>query len=87
MKVGDRVGNNEKTKVVVKLQKPGSGPPAREPGISEEERQKMMAFYFKRQEEAKKAEESEEISYHNTSWADSNSLKRSFIGIRDIRFK
>jgi hypothetical protein len=47
--VGDRLGWNEKTKVVAKLQRPGSGPPAREPSVSEEERKAMMAHYFKRQ--------------------------------------
>jgi len=36
--VKDRVGRNEKTKVVVKLQKPGHGAPAREPCVSEAER-------------------------------------------------
>lgn len=48
-KIGDRLGWNEKTKVVAKLQRPGSGPPAREPSVSEEERKAMMAHYFKRQ--------------------------------------
>ena len=33
--VRDRVGKNEKTKIMVKLTKGGSGPPAREPVISE----------------------------------------------------
>lgn len=55
--VGGRVGNNEKTRVMCKLQKPGSGPPGREPGVSEEERKAMMAYYFKRQEELKKLAE------------------------------
>merc|ERR1719502_2567647 len=48
-KVGDRLGWNEKTKVVAKLQKSGSGPPAREPVVSEDELKAMMAHYFKRQ--------------------------------------
>merc|ERR1719235_682048 len=51
--VSDRLGKNEKTKVVAKLQKPGSGAPAREPVVSEDERKAMMAHYFKRQEELK----------------------------------
>ena len=55
--VGGRVGMNEKTRVMCKLQKPGSGPPGREPGVSEEERKAMMAFYFKRQEELKRLAE------------------------------
>lgn len=55
--VGDRVGHNEKTRVTCKLQKPGSGPPGREPAVSEDERKAMMAYYFKRQEELKKLAE------------------------------
>ena len=55
--VGDRLRKNEKTKVVAKLQKPNSGPPAREPLVSEDERKAMMAHYFKRQEEIKKLAE------------------------------
>lgn len=55
--VGDRVGKNEKTRIMCKLQKPGSGPPGREPGVSEDERKAMMAFYFKRQEELKRLAE------------------------------
>lgn len=55
--VGDRVGHNEKTRVTCKLQKPGSGPPGREPAVSEDERKAMMAFYFKRQEELKRLAE------------------------------
>lgn len=55
--VGDRVGKNEKTRITCKLQKPGSGPPGREPGVSEDERKAMMAFYFKRQEELKRLAE------------------------------
>lgn len=55
--VGDRVGSNEKTRVTCKLQKPGSGPPGREPAVSEDERKAMMAYYFKRQEEIKRLAE------------------------------
>ena len=52
--VSDRLGKNEKTKVIAKLQKTGGGPPQREPAVSEEERKAMMAHYFKKQEEQKK---------------------------------
>mmetsp|Transcript_43181 Transcript_43181/g.111966 ORF Transcript_43181/g.111966 Transcript_43181/m.111966 type:complete len:89 (+) Transcript_43181:1015-1281(+) len=34
-KMGDRVGKNEKTKIVVKLQKKGQGAPSREPLIDQ----------------------------------------------------
>ena len=47
------LGRNEKTKVVVKLQKQGQGPPGREPVISEEERKQMMLHAYRRQEELK----------------------------------
>jgi hypothetical protein len=51
--VGDRLGKNEKTKVIGKLQKPGAGAPGREAAVSEDERKAMMAYYFKKQEEQK----------------------------------
>jgi hypothetical protein len=47
------LGRNEKTKVIVKLQKQGQGPPGREPVISEEERKQMMLHAYRRQEELK----------------------------------
>ena len=37
-KVKDRLGKNEKTKVIAKLQRPGAGAPGREAAISEEEK-------------------------------------------------
>jgi cilia- and flagella-associated protein 298 len=42
--VGDRVGSNEKTKVVCRLQPKAGGPPVREPAVSEDERKAMMAW-------------------------------------------
>lgn len=49
----DYLGRNEKTKVVLKLTKTGSGPPAREPALSEQDRKLLMAAAFKKQEELK----------------------------------
>lgn len=83
--VADRLGNNEKTKVVAKLQKPGNGPPGREAAISEEEKKAMMAYYFKKQEEMKKLAESSEDDYLHSSWADSKALQRSLRGQGDVR--
>mmetsp|Transcript_19922 Transcript_19922/g.59351 ORF Transcript_19922/g.59351 Transcript_19922/m.59351 type:complete len:287 (+) Transcript_19922:169-1029(+) len=79
--VKDRVGRNEKTKVVVKLQKPGHGAPAREPCVSEAERKAMMAHYFKRQEELKALAENNEDDYANSAWADPKALKNSLQGM------
>ncbi|XP_030561130.1 cilia- and flagella-associated protein 298 [Drosophila novamexicana] len=47
------LGNNDKTKVVVKLNQLGEGPPAREQVITEQVRRQMMAAAYKRQEELK----------------------------------
>ena len=79
--VRDRVGKNEKTKVVAKLQKPGHGAPAREPCVSEGERKAMMAHYFKRQEELKQLAEADDDDYMNSTWADTTALKNSLQGI------
>lgn len=78
--VSDRLGKNEKTKVIAKLQRPDSGPPAREPVVDEEERKAMMAHYFKRQEELKKLAEADDDEYLNSSWADPKALKNSLQG-------
>merc|ERR1712054_150047 len=78
--VKDRVGRNNKTKVVAKLQKSGSGPPAREPAISEDERKAMMAHYFKKQEEMKKLAEATDDDYLSSSWADPKALQQSLRG-------
>ena len=43
-KLCDYVGKNDKTKVVAKLQKKGSGAPQREPIVSEDEQKAMIAF-------------------------------------------
>ncbi|NP_001086851.1 cilia- and flagella-associated protein 298-A [Xenopus laevis] len=86
-KLSDYVGKNEKTKIIVKIQKRGQGAPGREPVISQEEQKKLMMHYYRRQEEFKKLEEDEDISYLNAEWADSNSLKRQFQGVKDIKWK
>merc|ERR1719240_1699269 len=83
--VADRLGKNEKTKVVAKLQKPGGGAPAREPVVNEDERKAMMAHYFKKQEEMKKLAEADDDDYLNSSWADPRALKRSLQGQGNIR--
>jgi len=83
--VADRLGRNEKTKMIVKLQKPGAGAPGREAAVSEEERKAMMAFYFKKQEEMKQLAESNEDEYLHSSWADPKSLQKSLRGVGSIR--
>mmetsp|Transcript_44405 Transcript_44405/g.123525 ORF Transcript_44405/g.123525 Transcript_44405/m.123525 type:complete len:284 (+) Transcript_44405:186-1037(+) len=83
--VGDRVGRNEKTKIVAKLQKAGGGAPVREPAVSEDERKAMMAHYFKKQEELKKLAEDDEDAFMAAPWADGSALKRELLGTSSIR--
>jgi len=82
----DHIGKNEKTKVIVKIQKRGQGAPSREPVVSEDEQKKMMAYYYKKQEEMKKLEQESEDAYLESSWADSNQLKRQFHGMNNINW-
>ncbi|KAL1763264.1 UPF0769 protein C21orf59-like, partial [Sigmodon hispidus] len=79
-KLSDYVGRNEKTKIIVKIQKRGQGAPAREPIISSEEQKQLMLFYHRRQEELKKLEENDDDSCLNSPWADNTALKRHFHG-------
>ena len=83
--VSDRLGKNEKTKVIAKLQKKGSGPPGREPVVNEEERKAMMAHYFKRQEELKRLGEADEDDYLNSEWSDTKQMKKSLQGLGNIK--
>jgi len=83
--VSDRLGKNEKTKVIAKLQKKGSGPPGREPIVNEEERNAMMAHYFKRQEELKRLSQADDDDYLNSEWADTKQMKRSLQGVTSIK--
>jgi len=84
-KVGDRLGKNEKTKIVAKLNKKGGGPPAREPAVSEAERSAMMAHYFKKQEEMKKLADADDDDYHGSIWANPQGLKAGMRGTGNIR--
>ena len=83
--VADRLGKNEKTKVVGKLQRPGAGPPGREPGVSEDEKKAMMAHYFKKQEELKKLADSSEDDYLHSAWADPKQMQRAMRGQGNIK--
>ena len=83
--VGDRLGRNEKTKVIGKMQRPGAGAPGREPVVNEDERKAMMAFYFKQQEEQKRMAENGEDDYLHSSWADPKQLQRNLRGQQIVK--
>lgn len=81
-------GKNEKTKILVKLTKSGSGAPVREAAIDEDTRLKLMAMYHKKQEELKKIETSNEDDFSNSSWANPNNLKNYLVtGGKGVGFK
>jgi len=86
-KLQDFIGKNEKTKLIVKIQKKGQGPPSREPVFSEEQRKQMMAYAYRKQEELKKLETDEDDSYLNSGWADPQSLKRQFHGVGNVKWR
>lgn len=77
----DFLGKNEKTKVVVKLATGGSGPPQREPHLTEEQRKTMMMAEHRRREEVKRLLEDEEDQYLNSSWANPTQLKAGLQGM------
>lgn len=78
--LADYVGKNEKTKIVVKMQKSGSGAPVRESAIDQDAYKNMLSFYHKKQEEMKKLEEDNDDSFLNAAWADPKGLKNQLIG-------
>ncbi|KAJ3315100.1 hypothetical protein HDV04_004241 [Boothiomyces sp. JEL0838] len=80
------VGKNDKTKIMVKIQKAGQGQPIREPTISEQEQKNLMAYYYRKEQENKELLENEEDDYLHSTWADPKSLKRAFNGMRDVKF-
>jgi hypothetical protein len=84
----DYIGKNEKTKIVCKFTKKGTGAPMREPLIDKEVHSKMLSFYFKKQEEQKKLETENDDSYLESNWADPKGMKNSlYNGNRDIGWK
>ncbi|XP_046898937.1 cilia- and flagella-associated protein 298 isoform X2 [Hypomesus transpacificus] len=85
-KLLEYLGKNDKTKIVVKIQKRGQGAPAREPLVSEEQQKQMMMHYYRRQEELKKLDEAEDDSHLNSDWSDRQALKRQFQGLTNIKW-
>ncbi|XP_072230677.1 cilia- and flagella-associated protein 298 [Leuresthes tenuis] len=85
-KLQDYIGKNEKTKLVVKIQKKGQGEPAREPLVTDEQQKQMMLQLYRRQEELKKLEEADDDSHLDSEWSDRQALKRQFQGLTNIKW-
>jgi hypothetical protein len=81
------VGKNEKCIIKAKLEKKGSGAPAREPAVDEETRKAMMARWHKKQEEEKKLAEDDEDAFQNSAWANPKEWKNNIAGVGNIRIR
>lgn len=78
--VSEFAGNNEKTKITIKLQPKSLGAPVREPRIDEATQKSMMSFYYKKQEEQKKLQEDDDDAYLDSEWANTKALKSALVG-------
>lgn len=85
--LSDFIGRNEKTKIIVKIQKRGQGAPVREPVVDEETQRKMMQVAYKRQEELKKLESADDDAYMNSAWADPSALKSRLQGLDGMAWR
>ena len=85
-KLSDYFGNNEKSKVIVKLFKESAGPPEREPAFNEKEREKMTLEDQKRKQELLNLETICDSSSSDTL-RDKNELKKRMHGIQAITWK
>ena len=83
--ISDRLGTNEKTRVVAKLSREGDGPPPREPIVRDDERNAMLEHYHKRNEELKRLADNEDDEYMNAAWADPQNMARDLQGLGSVR--
>jgi hypothetical protein len=82
-------GGNEKSKIVIKLQRASEGPPVREPPIDSQSHKNMLEYYYKRQEQIRKLHEAEKDDeyvdhYLDSEWSNPKQLKNSLIGTHGI---
>lgn len=78
--LSEYAGNNEKTKITIKLQPKSLGAPVREPRIDDATQKSMMSFYYKKQEETKKLQEDDDDAYLDAEWANTKALKSQLVG-------
>lgn len=84
--LSDTVGRNDKTRVLLRLQRLSEGAPGREPSVSAEEQAAMAAFYRKKQEEAQRlAAAADEVETYDAPWATPGSLKAQLVGVSSVR--
>lgn len=81
------LGGNEKSKVIIKINKRGEGAPSREPVVTEEIQKQLMAQAYRRQQELKRMELDDDDSYLDSNWADPKQMQRQLNGTNDIKFQ
>ena len=85
--LGDYLGKNEKTKVIIKVGTKKTGQPSREPLLSEQEQKMILMHNARRREEIQNLEKASDDSYLDAPWADQQSLKRKVLGLDNISWK
>lgn len=85
--LSDYVGRNEKTRVVLKLQRRGQGAPAREPLLSEQQQKQLMLAEYRRREELRRLDADRDQTHLDSGWSDPGSLKRAFHGLSNVSWR
>ena len=82
-------GSNERSKVVVRLQRAGTGPGPREPQLDAEGERAMLAWWHHKQELQRKAGAAgeQEVASYGAEWANPRALKQAFQGTGHVRLK
>eukprot|EP00767_Chilomastix_cuspidata_P003651 gnl/Chilomastix_cuspidata/3773.p1 GENE.gnl/Chilomastix_cuspidata/3773~~gnl/Chilomastix_cuspidata/3773.p1 ORF type:complete len:275 (+),score=104.88 gnl/Chilomastix_cuspidata/3773:100-924(+) len=83
----DVFGRNEKMKVVVKPARSLTHGPVSESLSAERDRREWMARMFKAEQEMHRLALDTDTSSYDAAWTDPTHLRRSFLGMGDIKFK
>ncbi|KAK9832936.1 hypothetical protein WJX74_002381 [Apatococcus lobatus] len=79
-KLSAHAGNQERSKLIVRVQKAGQSAPQREPAVDVATQQAMLSWYRKKQDEQERLAGEEADDYAHSRWADPQSLKTYFSG-------
>eukprot|EP00096_Caligus_rogercresseyi_P002358 TRINITY_DN14474_c0_g1_i1.p1 TRINITY_DN14474_c0_g1~~TRINITY_DN14474_c0_g1_i1.p1 ORF type:complete len:287 (+),score=64.38 TRINITY_DN14474_c0_g1_i1:239-1099(+) len=80
------LGNNEKSKCIIKVSQRGQGPPPKERPFTEEEEKRLLLEQHRRAETLRKLAKEQDNS-SSSGWTDGESLKKKFNGVENISWK
>ena len=83
--VGEYAGKNEKTRLIVKVQKWGGQQPLREPPIDAETYKKMVRYYYKKVDETKEMEKNSVEAHYEK--VEAGNMKANLHLGDDVRYK